>query len=73
MPVTTKKPVRKQRKPLRGGGRGQSAKTKQSRPTAVSRADAVERRKIGKSLDVAAFLAHHQRNSASATYWEEKD
>jgi hypothetical protein len=73
MPATTKKPVQKQRKPLQAGGRRQAAKTKLARPTAASRVDAVERKKVGKSLDVAAFMAHHKQNSASATYWEQND
>jgi hypothetical protein len=73
MAATTKKPTRKQPKPLRGGGRRPAPKTKLSRTSAATRADAVERKKIGETLDVAAFMAHHQQNSASAVYWEEKE
>jgi len=73
MAATTNKPTRNQPKPPRGGGRRPAPRTKPSRTSAAARADAVERKKIGETLDVAAFMAHHHQNSASAAYWEEKE
>jgi hypothetical protein len=67
MVLTAKKPKRKSTRAV--------AKQKPSaRKPANSRAvDAAERKKIGQSLDVASFMAHHERNTASSAYWENKE
>jgi hypothetical protein len=72
MSATTEKPTRTQPKLPRGGGRP-APKAKASRTSAATRADAAERKKIGETLDVAAFMAHHLQNSALAAHWEEKE
>jgi len=74
MPFVLKKPLKRQAKSPQKGRNKRSAKVKSSRRSLTSRAaDLAERKKIGKTLDVSAFLTHHEKNSASATHWETKD
>jgi len=35
--------------------------------------DRAERKKIGKTLDLAAFMADFRRDTTSAAYWETKE
>ena len=48
---------------------------KERRPTKAEAAakDRDERRKIGKTLDMAAFLADFKRDTTSAAYWETEE
>jgi hypothetical protein len=74
MATVLKKSVRRQRKSAQKGRNKASVKAKSSNRELDSRAeDAVQRKKIGKMLDVPAFLAHHRQNSASTGHWEVED
>lgn len=37
------------------------------------KADVAERRKIGRTLDLAAFFNAHKKNSKAARYWEQEE
>jgi len=49
------------------------AKKPSQRKPSVPASDLAARRKIGASLDVAAFLSHHIQNSVSLKHWETKE
>jgi hypothetical protein len=55
--------------------RARKPAAKRALPKAVPTAeDLAAREKIGKTLDLAAFIAFHRKNSAaSARYWESKE
>ena len=74
MATVLKKTLGRQRKSLQKGRSKPSVKAKLSRQNPPSRAeDAAQRKKIGKALDMPAFLAHHRQNSASAAHWEAEE
>jgi hypothetical protein len=53
--------------------RKRAAKARAPRTAASSAsraADLAERQKVGKTLDLNAFLAYHKRNKASTAHWE---
>jgi len=59
-----------------GKKRTLSSKIGKRRRTAKADAaakDKAERREIGKTLDVAAFMADFQHDSTSAAYWESRE
>jgi hypothetical protein len=72
MATAIKRPARKQPKLLGKGASKRSAKTKLSRRPSIAK-DAAERKKIGKTLDLAAFMAHHRQNTVSAAHWETEE
>jgi hypothetical protein len=68
MGTVLKKPARKQQRSVQKVRNKPSAKGKRNLDSRAE--DAAQRKKIGKTLDVAAFLAHHRQNSASSAHWE---
>jgi hypothetical protein len=59
-------------------GRKRQAPAKVSRERRPAKAEALakdreERKKIGKTLDMAAFMADIKRDTTSAAYWETKE
>jgi hypothetical protein len=72
MATAARKPSAKPRPTARATARKKAAAPKAA---AASRAvDAAGRKKVGKTLDVQAFMAQHQRNAASsAAHWETKE
>lgn len=77
MIITTKKQPGEHRKRPRTSN--PSTRKISVRPTAQRksapgrREDAAERKKIGGTLDTAAFVVKHRRNSASSEYWETQE
>lgn len=50
-----------------------AAKGRKSAKALAEAKDRAERRKVGKTLDLAAYMADFQRDTASAAYWETKE
>jgi len=74
MATVLKKSVRGRRNSLKKGRSKPSVKTKLSKRNLNSLTeDAIQRKKIGKTLDMPAFLARHRQNSTSAGHWETED
>ena len=69
MPKVANKPPRKSRSSPPTTRRKRSMKTSANVVAPVAE-DAAERKRIGETLDVAAFMAHHKGNPASAAHWE---
>ena len=69
----TSRPTKPKATAVRSRGRKPAAKRAlpKAQPTAE---DLAAREKIGKTLDMAAFMAFHKKNSqASQRYWETKE
>jgi hypothetical protein len=68
MTTTTKKWTgKKQALPLK------AAKARRSAKADAAAEDRAQRKKVGKTLDVAAFMADFQRDTTSAAYWETEE